>query len=108
MTTPTPDLASMPMREWSLIPGSVGSLTVRPMTAGEGGPVDHYILTTPTREFPVWSAYSVGDRLHVVSPVEPPMGRWVELGGIIHTTLFSADAARRWLIGQDRDGGLQL
>lgn len=103
MSTAEQNLAAMPMREWSLIPGSAGSLTVRPMTAGEGGPVDHYILTTGTREFPVWKAWwGTYGRLHILCPVEPPMGRWFELGSV-----QDADAAaRRWLIGQARDGGL--
>ncbi len=107
MTTPTPDLPSMPMREWTLVPGSVGSLTVRPMTRGPGGPVDHYILSGPTREFPVWRAWIPDtDRLHVLSPISPPVGRWIERGAITGRT--DIIAARRWLIGQDRDGGLQL
>lgn len=106
MTTTERDLAAMPMREWSLIPGSVGSLTVRPMTAGEGGPVDHYILAAATREFPVWKAWwGAYERLHVLSPVEPPMGRWFEVAGNTWRWI-DTDAARRWLIGQARDGGL--
>ena len=96
----------MPMREWILIPGSVGTMTVRPMTAGPGGPVDHYILTAPARTFPVKHAWISGDdRLHVWSPVEPPMGRWIEHGAL-RVNAAMADSLRRWLIGQQRDGGL--
>lgn len=106
MTSTPARLAAMPMREWTLVPGSVGSLTVVPMTAGEGGPVDHYILTTPTRTFPVWRAWMADGRLHVLSPVAPPMGRWIERGALTDRT--DIIAARRWLIGQQRDGGLPL
>lgn len=105
MTANPNDLAAMPMREWSLIPGSVGSLTVRPMTEGPGGPIDHYILAAPLREFPVWRAWIPADeRLHVLSPVEPPNGRWIEVG--IPLAEHTITEGRRWLIGQARDGGL--
>ena len=107
MTATPARLAAMPMREWTLVPGSVGSLTVRPMTAGPSGPIDHYLLSAPTRECPVWRAWIPDtDRLHVLSPVAPPMGRWIERGALTDRT--DIIAARRWLIGQDRDGGLQL
>ena len=105
MTTDPADLTALPMREWTLVPGSVGSLTVQPMTDGPGGPIDHYVLAAPTRQFPVWRAWVAPDsRLHVLSPLEPPMGRWIEVG--IPLAQHTVEAGRRWLTLNAPDGGL--